>query len=41
MKTRLIVTALENLIRHEKIKEIKNYAGKIDLDIDMNKIRAR
>jgi hypothetical protein len=40
-KTKLIVTALENLIRKEKIKEIKKYAGKIDLDIDLAKMRKR
>jgi Arc/MetJ family transcription regulator len=40
-KTQVIKTALENLIQREKIKEIKKYAGKIDLNIDMAKMRAR
>jgi Arc/MetJ family transcription regulator len=40
-KTKLVTIALENLIRKEKIKEIKNYAGKINLDIDIGKMRKR
>jgi Arc/MetJ family transcription regulator len=40
-KTQVIKTALENLIQREKIKEIKKYAGKIDLNIDIVKMRAR
>jgi Arc/MetJ family transcription regulator len=40
-KTKLVTTALENLIRREKIKEIKNYAGKINLNIDIAKMRKR
>jgi Arc/MetJ family transcription regulator len=40
-KTKLITIALENLIRREKIKEIKNYAGKLSLDIDIGEMRKR
>jgi hypothetical protein len=40
-KTDLIKTALVNLIQKEKIKDIKNYYGKIDLDIDLNVLRNR
>jgi len=40
-KTKVIITALEELIRKSKISEIKNYKGKIDLDIDLNSIRER
>jgi Arc/MetJ family transcription regulator len=40
-KKGVIMTALENLIRAEKIKEIKNYAGKINLGIDIEKMRKR
>ncbi len=40
-KTDLIKTALINLIQKEKIKDIKNYYGKIDLDIDLNILRNR
>lgn len=40
-KTKVIITALEELIRKSKISEIKNYKGKVDLDIDLNSIRGR
>ena len=40
-KTRVIITALEELIRKTKISELKKFKGKVDLDIDMNKLRSR
>ena len=40
-KTQLIITALEDLIRKSKISGLKEYRGKVDLDIDMNAIRGR
>jgi hypothetical protein len=40
-KTKLITIALENLIKREKIKEIKHYAGKLSLDIDIGEMRKR
>ncbi|HID02921.1 MAG TPA: type II toxin-antitoxin system VapB family antitoxin [Desulfobacterales bacterium] len=40
-KTRVIITALEELIRKTKLSRIKNYKGKIELDIDLNSIRGR
>jgi len=40
-KTKVIITALEELIRKSKISEIKQYKGAIDLDIDLNKLRDR
>lgn len=40
-KTRVIITALENLIRKFKISELKEFKGKVDLDIDMDAIRGR
>jgi Arc/MetJ family transcription regulator len=40
-KTRLITVALENLIQREKIKGLKEYAGKIDLGIDLDTMRKR
>ena len=40
-KTDLIKTALINLIQKEKIKDIKKYYGKLDLDIDLNLLRNR
>lgn len=40
-KTKVIITALEELIRKSKISEIKNYKGKVDLDIDLKTLRSR
>ena len=40
-KTKVIVAALEQLIRKTKLAEIKNYKGKVDLDIDLSEIRGR
>ncbi|GHV86540.1 hypothetical protein AGMMS50230_21480 [Spirochaetia bacterium] len=40
-KTALIKYALENIIQREKIKELVNYFGKVNLDIDLNKMRKR
>ena len=40
-KTAVIVKALEELIRKSKISGLKNYRGKIDLDIDLDGLRDR
>ena len=40
-KTEVIKFALENTIQHEKIKELPKYYGKINLEIDLNKMRKR
>lgn len=40
-KTDVIKMALVNLIQKEKIKELKNYFGKIDLDINIDAMRNR
>jgi hypothetical protein len=40
-KTQVIITALEDLIRKSKISELKEFKGKVDLDMDMNAIRGR
>ncbi len=40
-KTRAIILALEEMIRKAKISEIKQFKGKVDLDIDLGKIRDR
>ncbi len=40
-KTELIRTALLNLIQKEKIKNIKDYYGKLDLNIDLTVLRNR
>lgn len=40
-KTDVIKFALESLVRKEKIKDLKTFFGKIDLDIDLDKSRGR
>ncbi len=40
-KTKVIITALEELIRKSKISELKRFKGKVDLDIDLDIIRGR
>jgi Arc/MetJ family transcription regulator len=40
-KTKVIITALEELIRKSKISGLKNFKGKIDLNIDLNTLRGR
>ncbi len=40
-KTKVIITALEELIRKSKISELKDFKGKVDLDIDLDTIRGR
>jgi hypothetical protein len=40
-KTALITRALKELIRKNKIVELKKYKGKIDLNIDIDQLRKR
>lgn len=40
-KTGVIVKALEELVRKSKVSALKNYKGKIDIDIDLKEIRDR
>ncbi|MDR1452698.1 MAG: type II toxin-antitoxin system VapB family antitoxin [Candidatus Margulisbacteria bacterium] len=40
-KTALIIAALQNLIQREKIKGLTKYFGKVNLNIDIAKMRAR
>jgi hypothetical protein len=40
-KTDLIKTALQNLIQKEKVKDIKGFFGKLDLEIDLDSMRNR
>ena len=40
-KTEVINFALKNLIQHEQIKELPKYYGKVNLDIDLAKMRKR
>jgi hypothetical protein len=40
-KTAVIITALEDLIRRNRLRRLKKFKGKIDLGIDLNKLRDR
>ncbi len=40
-KTKVITVALEELVRKTKISALKRYQGKVDLGIDLNKLRDR
>ncbi len=40
-KTKVIITALEELIRKSRISGLKDFKGKIDLNIDMDAVRGR
>ncbi len=40
-KTKVIITALEQLIKKSRISEIKKYKGQVDLNIDLHEIRGR
>jgi Arc/MetJ family transcription regulator len=40
-KTKVIITALEELIRKSKISGLKRFRGKVDLDIDLDIVRGR
>ena len=40
-KTELIRVALTNLIRREKVQGLKDYFGKVDLEIDLDTLRDR
>jgi Arc/MetJ family transcription regulator len=40
-KTDLIKTALANLITKERIKDLKGFYGKIDLDVNLDILRKR
>ena len=40
-KTDVIVFALENLIQNVKMDRLKEYKGKIKIDMDLNTLRQR
>jgi len=40
-KTQVIISALEDLITKAKISKLKEFKGKVDLDIDMDSLRGR
>jgi hypothetical protein len=40
-KTKVIIAALEDLIRKKQIAKLKSFKGKVDLDIDLDMLRCR
>ena len=40
-KTAVIISALEDFVRKARIRDIKKYRGKLDLDMDLDTLRAR
>ena len=40
-KTQVIILALEELIRRHNLAKLKQFKGKIDLDIDIDTLRGR
>ncbi len=40
-KTKVIIAALEDLIRKSKIAGLKEFKGKVDLKIDLHEVRGR
>ena len=40
-KTKVIITALEGLIRKARISDLKKYKGKVALDVDLDVLRER
>jgi hypothetical protein len=40
-KTAVIITALEEFVRRNKLQELKKFKGKIPLDVDLDALRKR
>jgi hypothetical protein len=40
-KTACIVTALQELIRRNRLLELREFKGRVDLDLDLNAVRKR
>ena len=40
-KTAVIVTALEDYVRKNRIQGLRRFRGKVDLDVDLNVLRKR
>ena len=40
-KTNVVIYALQELIRKSELIELKNFKGKIELNIDLDKVRNR
>ena len=40
-KTKVIIMALEEMVQKSKISDLKNFRGKLDLEIDLDTLRDR
>lgn len=40
-KTAVIILALQDIVRKAKIQDLRQYKGKIDLEMDLNELRGR
>ena len=40
-KTAVIITALQDLVRKNRLQELRRFKGRVDLNVDLNTIRKR
>jgi len=40
-KTAVIITALQDLVRKSRLQELRNFKGRVNLDLDLNVVRKR
>lgn len=40
-KTAVIITALQDLVRKSRLQELRQYKGRVNLDLDLNRLRKR
>ncbi len=40
-KTAVIIAALQDMVRKSKLQQLKGFKGKVDLDLDLDKLRER
>ncbi len=40
-KTAAIITALQDLVRTSRLRELRRFRGRVDLDLDLNSLRKR
>lgn len=40
-KTAVIITALQDLVRKNRLQELRQFKGRVDLDLDLNTVRKR
>ena len=40
-KTAVIITALQDLVRKNRLQELRRYKGRVDIDVDLSALRKR